>query len=295
MQSFIFTKWTIHYFFCSPKHTRVQLYSMLGYSLLQCSRWSSNYGPDSDAVTLLAAFVSRKWSRCLQCTTTRRAASALSERQDELFNIIRSQRTFLEAKSIVLICFTLPEAINSCSLYSPFKLSQKKKKTKEFCMQKWPCFSSQNQKSFFCTMLLWKAPRRDLSRVPAGTAGAEVVAVSPSGLVSHGAPERLPAPATHPAHSRSTGRPGGAGTFRKQAWRKSKQHALQAGQIFKHCPWTQPKKIKNPTGYSPKSNTQNPLSTALNMHSGNTKHIVPHQHKYLNLYFKYQINYPSHF
>lgn len=42
------------------------------------------------------------------------------------FHIIRIQRRFLEAKSIGVIYFTLPEAINSCSFYSPRKLSQKR-------------------------------------------------------------------------------------------------------------------------------------------------------------------------
>lgn len=177
MQSFIFTKWTLRYFFCSPKHTRVQLYSMLGDSLLQCSRWSSNYGPDSDAVTLLAVFVSGKQSRCLQCTTIRRAASSLSEWQDELFNIIRSQRRFLEAKSIGLICFTLPEAINSCSLYSSWKLSKKRPWNSAHRNDR--ASAPKNQKSFCCNMLPWKTPIEGPERSSMPTAaGAEVLAVS---------------------------------------------------------------------------------------------------------------------
>lgn len=108
-------------------------------------------------------FVSGKWSRCLQCSTIRKAGSALSEWQDDLFNIIRSQRTFVEAKSIGLICFTLLEAINSCSFYPSWKLFQKK--TKEFCTQKLPCFSSQNAKIFCCACCHGMPPSRDLSRV----------------------------------------------------------------------------------------------------------------------------------
>lgn len=92
-----------------------------------------------------------------------------------------------------------------------------------------------------------------------------------AGLVFHGSSRGAPSSSLPPAHSRSTGRAGqgragGAGSFRKQAWRQRKHRALQAGQIFKHCPRTQqPKKIKKPTGYSPKPNIQNPLSTAVNI------------------------------
>lgn len=55
------------------------------------------------------------------------------------------------------------------------------------------------------------------------------------------------------------------------------------------------KKEKNPTGYSP--NPDVPIHSAphQNMHSDNTNHLLPQQEKDLNLCFKYQINYPSHF
>lgn len=54
-----------------------------------------------------------------------RKKRALSQ-NNRMSVLIRIQRRFLEAKSIEFIYFTFPEAINSCSLYLPRKLSQKR-------------------------------------------------------------------------------------------------------------------------------------------------------------------------
>lgn len=98
---------------------------MLGNSLLQCSRWSSNDGPDSDAVTLLAHGSCQQIEGDACNAPLLREKGALSQ-NNRMSVLIRIQRRFLEAKSIEFIYFTFPEEINSCSLYLPRKLSQKR-------------------------------------------------------------------------------------------------------------------------------------------------------------------------
>lgn len=83
-----------------------------------------------------------------------------------------------------------------------------------------------------------------------------------------GVPRQLRGLQPCPRLGGSTGRAGQGSREPRNAAMEIKQAPCSTGQIFKHCPRTQqPEKIKNPAGYSPKPNTQNPLSsTALNMH-----------------------------
>lgn len=123
-----------------------------------------------------------------------------------------------------------------------------------------------------------------------------------AGLVFHGSSRGAPSSSLPPAHSRSTGRAGqgrGSRQLQKAGMETAQAPCSTSWSDFQALPpdtatkenqkthWVQPK-AKHPK--SPQH-----CSEHLNMHSGNTKHVVPREHKYLGLYFKYQINYPSRF